>query len=44
MNENIDAIERNQTWDLVDIPASKTSIGVKWIYKTKLNEKEEVEK
>ena len=33
MNEEIDAIEINQTWDLVDIPANKTSIGVKWVYK-----------
>ena len=44
MNEEIDAIEINQTWDLVDIPANKTSIGVKWVYKTKLNEKGELEK
>ena len=44
MNEEIDAIEKNQTWDLVDIPADKTSIGVKWVYKTKLNEKGELEK
>ena len=29
MNEEIDAIEKNQTWDLVDIPIGKTSIGVK---------------
>ena len=44
MNEEIDAIEKNQTWDLVDIPADKTSIGVKWVSKTKLNEKGELEK
>ena len=44
MNEYIDAIEKNQTWDLVDIPADKTNIGVKWVYKTKLNEKGELEK
>ena len=44
MNEEIDAIEKNLTWDLVDIPANKTSIGVKWVYKTKLNEKGELEK
>ena len=36
----IDVIEKNQTWDLVDIPIDKTSIGVKWVYKTKLNENE----
>ena len=44
MNEEIDAIEKNQTWDLVDLPAKKTSIGVKWVYKTNLNEKGELEK
>ena len=44
MNEENDAIEKNQTWDLVDIPADKSSIGVKWVYKTKLNEKGELEK
>ena len=44
MNEEIDAIEKNHTWDPVDIPADKTSIGVKWVYKTKLNEKGEIEK
>ena len=44
MNQEIDAIEKNQTWDLVDIPVDKTSIGVKWVYKTKLNEKGELEK
>ena len=44
MNEEIDAIEKNQTWDLVDIPADKTNIGIKWVYKTKLNEKGEVER
>ena len=44
MNEEIDAIEKNQTWDLVDIPVEKTSIGVKWVYKTKMTKKGELEK
>ena len=44
MNEEIDAIEKNQNWDLVYIPRDKTSIGVKWVYKTKLNEKGELVK
>ena len=39
MNEEIEAIERNKTWDLVDLPVDKSNIGVKWVYKTKLNEK-----
>jgi hypothetical protein len=44
MNEEIEAIERNNTWDLVDLPIGKTNIGVKWVYKTKFNEKGKVEK
>jgi hypothetical protein len=44
MNEEIEAIEKNKTWDLVDLPKDKSSIGVKWVYKTKVNEKGKVEK
>ena len=44
MNNEIEAIERNNTWDLVDLPAGKNVIGVKWVYKTKLNEKGEIDK
>jgi len=39
INEEIEAIERNKTWDFVDLPADKSNIGVKWVHKTKLNEK-----
>jgi hypothetical protein len=44
MNEEIETIERNNTWDFVDLLTGKTSIGVKWVYKTKFNEKDKVEK
>ena len=37
-------LRKKQTWDLIDIPTSKTIIEVKWVYKTKLNEKGELEK
>ncbi|CAL9024593.1 unnamed protein product, partial [Prunus brigantina] len=30
-------IEKNGTWELVDRPTKKPVIGVKWVYKTKLN-------
>jgi hypothetical protein len=43
MNWEIEAIERNKTWDLVDLPTNKTNIGVKWVYKTKLNKKGNIE-
>ena len=44
MDEEIDAIERNNTWDLVDFLDNKNCIGVKWIYKTKLNADGDVQK
>jgi hypothetical protein len=44
MNQEIDSIEKNKTWDIVDLPIHKKSIGVKWVYKTKLNEKGQIEK
>lgn len=30
-------IEKNETWILIDRPIHKKVIGVKWIFKTKLN-------
>lgn len=30
MIEEIEAVEKNQTWELVDLPWDKKSIGVKW--------------
>ena len=35
MDEEIDAIERNETWELTTLPPKKQAIGVKWVYKTK---------
>ena len=37
MDEEIEAIEKNQTWQLVNLPEGKDAIGVKWIYKTKFD-------
>ncbi|KAL4388514.1 hypothetical protein GQ457_09G023930 [Hibiscus cannabinus] len=33
----LNMIEKNQTWELVDRPNHKKAIGVKWVYRTKLN-------
>lgn len=38
MDEGIATIERNQTWELVDLPKEKDVIALKWIYKTKYKE------
>ena len=37
MNEEIKSIEKNNTWELSDLPKGQKSICVKWVYKTKLN-------
>ena len=44
MKIEIDAIERNETWELTDLPKGMKKIGVKWVFKTKLNENGEVDK
>lgn len=44
MDEEIDAIEKNQTWELVNLPQGKEVIGVKWVYKTKMNANGDVQK
>jgi hypothetical protein len=38
MNEELDQIEKNKTWDLVPRPNDKNVIGTKWVNKKKLNE------
>ena len=32
MNEELDQIEKNQTWELVPRPANKNIIGTKWVF------------
>lgn len=43
MDEEFQAIQRNDTWDLVAAPMNKKIIGLKWIYKTKFNANGEVQ-
>ncbi|CAA7037259.1 unnamed protein product [Microthlaspi erraticum] len=35
MKLEIDALEENQTWELVKLPPGKRAIGCKWVYKIK---------
>ena len=37
MKEELRMIQKNQTWILVDKPNHKKPIGVKWVFRTKLN-------
>ena len=44
MDIEIAAIDKNDTWELSDLPKGHKTIGVKWFYKTKLKENGEVDK
>ncbi|PNX68420.1 retrovirus-related Pol polyprotein from transposon TNT 1-94, partial [Trifolium pratense] len=35
MKTELDALDRNQTWSLVDLPPHIKPIGCKWVYKIK---------
>eukprot|EP00253_Pinus_taeda_P002528 PITA_02528 len=42
MNEELEKIEKNNTWELVPRPNNKSVIRTKWIFKNRLNENREV--
>ena len=35
MKKELNSIEKNKTWNLVDLPPSKKAIGTRWVYKLK---------
>lgn len=43
MDAEIETVERNDAWELIDFPEEFETIGVKWIFKTKLKENGEVD-
>ena len=44
MDQEMQAIERNDTWELTMLPSGEKTIGVKWVFKTKFNENGDVDK
>jgi hypothetical protein len=38
IDEELDQIEKNDTWELVPRPKNKNAIGTKWVFINKLNE------
>jgi Reverse transcriptase (RNA-dependent DNA polymerase) len=44
MKEELDALERNETWEIVQLPKGKKVVGCKWIYKLKYNSDETIER
>ena len=44
IDEEIQAIKKNDTWELDTLPKGHKTIGVKWVYKDKKNAKGVVER
>ncbi|XP_070050183.1 uncharacterized protein [Nicotiana tomentosiformis] len=44
MEEEIESIEKNNTWELTTLPKGHRTIGLKWVYKTKKNDDGDVER
>ncbi|PNX87561.1 copia-type polyprotein, partial [Trifolium pratense] len=44
MDQEMESIINNNTWELTTLPEGSNAIGVKWIFKTKYNERGEIEK
>ena len=37
MEEEMAPLDKNEAWDLVDLPTGRNPIGNKWVFKKKLN-------
>jgi hypothetical protein len=44
MVEEMDALDKNEAWDIVELPAGRKYVGRKWLFKKKFNAQGKVEK
>jgi hypothetical protein len=44
MEEEMASLDKNEAWDLVELPTRRNPIGSKWVFKKKLNAEGKVEK
>jgi hypothetical protein len=44
MVEEMDSLDKNDAWDIVEFPAGRKSVGSKWLFKKKFNAQGKVEK
>jgi hypothetical protein len=44
MDEEMEALDKNEAWDLVELSTGRNPIGSKWVFKKKLNAEGKVEK
>ena len=35
MSKELDALHKNHTWDMVDLPPGQSVVGYRWVYKIK---------
>lgn len=44
MQQEVDALEQNHIWELIDLPKGKQVVGSKWVYKVKYKPNGKVDK
>ena len=44
MEQEYESILKNNTWELVELPEGKQTIGCKWLYKPNINAEESIDK
>lgn len=44
MRDEMSSLLDNQTWEIVDLPADRTPVGCKWIFKIKKDEKNNIQR
>ena len=44
MDEEMDSLDKNESWNLIQLPAGRNTVGSKWLFKKKLNAKGKVDK
>jgi Reverse transcriptase (RNA-dependent DNA polymerase) len=43
MEEELEALENNKTWEIIQKPKNKKLVGCRWVYKIKYNRDETIE-
>ena len=44
MNEEMEALQKNSTWELVPLPEGKKTVGCRWVYTVKLKADESIDR
>jgi Reverse transcriptase (RNA-dependent DNA polymerase) len=44
MDKEMKTIEKNETWEMTDLPKGHKLIGVKWVYKKKMTPQGTIER